>query len=482
MKAIRKLLIASMGLVLFMGIFAPTALAASQIGVTINGTAVEFEDQMPAIVDGRTLVPVSDVFRALGFSTSWDGQARETTLVNNDHHIVIAIDSDTFYVNGTPQTLDVPAQIINDRNMLPIRAVLEAVGKDVDWDGAVQTVVITYEEAVYPDVAAAADIAHAEQREVPIWYYYAQYRNSNPRAAASNGHFAATYENFITTQARPNTDASFSYLWDTWPFPPIDPELDQAARNAMQEGFAGDEVHHTFPFTPDFFDSVTDGLEYHFFLWDSGEPWGFYRRNTGIVVGIGMASQMTDAPHSHTVAHEIAHSLGLGEHLAFLFEEVLSDWRPTSSQPTVFGWSLRNSSAMDRVLMDLAGPAQFWEAVFWSQDSYIELWNQYLGHFVPYETMQLARAGHQAVRSDVSLAQSFMDSTGQEDDWDLTHISVAFANAFDTNLPQARRDNYARIARQEITDIAIWAQQQGLQPYQSHYADMPTRIMLVPIN
>ena len=41
--------------------------AADEINVTINGQVVVFPDQRPAIVDGRTLVPVAGVFQALGF-------------------------------------------------------------------------------------------------------------------------------------------------------------------------------------------------------------------------------------------------------------------------------------------------------------------------------------------------------------------------------------------------------------------------------
>jgi len=143
-KKPRRTLSALLAFVLALGVFIPTTLSAGEIGVTINGTPVVFEDQTPVIVDGRTLVPVTDVFRALGFISDWDGAARQTTLIGNDHRVVITIDSDTFFANGVPQTLDVPAQIINGRNMLPIRAVLESVGKEIDWDGGTQTVLITY--------------------------------------------------------------------------------------------------------------------------------------------------------------------------------------------------------------------------------------------------------------------------------------------------------------------------------------------------
>ena len=43
------------------------------------------------------------------------------------------IDNKTAYVNGEPTELDVPAQIINDRTMVPARFVSEAMGCKVTW-------------------------------------------------------------------------------------------------------------------------------------------------------------------------------------------------------------------------------------------------------------------------------------------------------------------------------------------------------------
>ena len=120
-----------------------SALAAwNAINVIVNGQHINFADQPPTIVDGRTLVPVRGVFEALGFDASWNEQARQVTLSRANDTIVITIDNVTFTANAVSNTLDVPAQIIGGRTMLPIRAVLESVGYDVDWDGEATTVII----------------------------------------------------------------------------------------------------------------------------------------------------------------------------------------------------------------------------------------------------------------------------------------------------------------------------------------------------
>jgi hypothetical protein len=79
----------------------------------------------------------------LGFDVAWNAEAQQATLSRANDTIVITIDSATFTANGTTHTLDVPAQIINGRTMLPIRAVLESVGYSLGWDEATRTVLIT---------------------------------------------------------------------------------------------------------------------------------------------------------------------------------------------------------------------------------------------------------------------------------------------------------------------------------------------------
>jgi thiol-disulfide isomerase/thioredoxin len=127
-----------------------TALANDTIRVVINDQQVEFRDQEPVIVDGRTLVPVRGVFETMGFEVGWDGNLQTAFLVRNDFQIAITIGSDVFTTNGTRYTLDVPAQIIGGRTMLPLRAVLESVGYTLDWDGSTRTVSITSGKSYAP--------------------------------------------------------------------------------------------------------------------------------------------------------------------------------------------------------------------------------------------------------------------------------------------------------------------------------------------
>jgi hypothetical protein len=142
-KNLKRILTTLAVAVLLMSAFLSAAFA-NEISVTINGVRVAFpEGQGAVIVDGRTLVPVRGVFEALGFEVTWHDGSRSATITNDDYEVFIMVGNDVFITNGIPYTLDVSAQIINGRTMLPIRAVMESVGYSVGWNAETRTVEIS---------------------------------------------------------------------------------------------------------------------------------------------------------------------------------------------------------------------------------------------------------------------------------------------------------------------------------------------------
>jgi len=171
MRKIMKLSVTTLllALILGLGIFSPTIAYADEVGVTINGTAVMFEGQGPTIVDGRTLVPVRGVFEQLGFDVSWDGDRQMVTLTSDDYIVDIFVGYSFFRLSdaraslesdGQTWELDVPAQIINGRTLLPIRAVLEAVGYYVGWHADARAVIVSSEPIELGDLEFYNPIAH----------------------------------------------------------------------------------------------------------------------------------------------------------------------------------------------------------------------------------------------------------------------------------------------------------------------------------
>lgn len=119
--------------------------ADNGIGVTVHGEDVDFGDTPPVLVDGRTLVPVREVFEALGFVVDWYGGTQTVTLTRDDYIIIISLGDADFTTNDVSHALDVPAQMIDGRTMLPIRLPLESVGYVVGWDSATSTVIVGLE-------------------------------------------------------------------------------------------------------------------------------------------------------------------------------------------------------------------------------------------------------------------------------------------------------------------------------------------------
>ncbi|WFD11013.1 N-acetylmuramoyl-L-alanine amidase family protein [Tepidibacter hydrothermalis] len=101
-------------------------------------------DVPPVILNDRTLVPVRLVSENLGAKVIWDGKKYEVHIQKDDKEIVLKIDSYKAYVNGKEYTLPdkVPAKLISDRTMVPVRFVSEQLGVNVDWDASNRVVLL----------------------------------------------------------------------------------------------------------------------------------------------------------------------------------------------------------------------------------------------------------------------------------------------------------------------------------------------------
>lgn len=116
----------------------------SGISVTVNGMAVTWTDAAPFIdANSRTMVPLRAVADAMGLNVNWDGSAREATFTNGNKTIYFPIDSNTARTsNGGIVQMDTAAVIVNDRTYAPIRYLAEYFGYEVGWDAATRTVTI----------------------------------------------------------------------------------------------------------------------------------------------------------------------------------------------------------------------------------------------------------------------------------------------------------------------------------------------------
>ncbi|WP_352399772.1 stalk domain-containing protein [Anaerotignum sp.] len=115
-------------------LFAMPVAAHPPIQVYVDGQTVSF-DQAPVIIDDRTLVPMRAIFKALGSQVTWSEPNQTITSTKGGDTVVLKIGDTGLYKNGQlVYTMAVPAQIINERTLVPIRAIAEAFDADVAWD------------------------------------------------------------------------------------------------------------------------------------------------------------------------------------------------------------------------------------------------------------------------------------------------------------------------------------------------------------
>ena len=116
--------------------------AATAPTVNLNGNRLSF-DVPPTIKDGRTLVPLRAIFESLGATVDWNAATRTVRATKDDTVISLTIGEANAYRNKAMLPLDVPAQILNGRTLVPLRFVSEAMGAKVEWNGTTRTIAIT---------------------------------------------------------------------------------------------------------------------------------------------------------------------------------------------------------------------------------------------------------------------------------------------------------------------------------------------------
>jgi|GEM_PF-2759779 len=117
----------------------------SGINVTVNGSAVRWTDAAPFIdSNNRTMVPLRAVADALGLTVNWDGNTRTASFSDGANAIYFAIGSKTARTGGGGMIqMDTAAVIRSDRTYAPIRYLAEFFGYSVGWDGNTRTVSLT---------------------------------------------------------------------------------------------------------------------------------------------------------------------------------------------------------------------------------------------------------------------------------------------------------------------------------------------------
>jgi hypothetical protein len=120
----------------------PGIAAAQEITVTVNGAPVPFSGQSPVQRDGAVLVPLRGVFEKLGAVVTYQSSNKSIVAVKGQTTISLRLGESSAVIDGQARALSTPATAQGGTTLVPLRFVSEALGAQVDWNGATRTVAI----------------------------------------------------------------------------------------------------------------------------------------------------------------------------------------------------------------------------------------------------------------------------------------------------------------------------------------------------
>lgn len=127
---------------LTLGLGLSAAVSAQDIRTELNGRPLQF-DQPAMMSQGRVLVPLRGIFEALGADVVYDPARRSVKATKDNQVVELTLGSRQALINGQSNYLDVPANSVNGRVLVPLRFVSEALGADVRWMAGTRTVALT---------------------------------------------------------------------------------------------------------------------------------------------------------------------------------------------------------------------------------------------------------------------------------------------------------------------------------------------------
>ena len=110
---------------------------------SVLSKGIDFKFDTPPVIKGdRTVVPIRAITEGFGADVNWDNETRTVTIQKGDIEISMPIDSFEVKVNGETVELDVQSEIMNSRTYVPLRFIVETFGLKIDWDSETETIEI----------------------------------------------------------------------------------------------------------------------------------------------------------------------------------------------------------------------------------------------------------------------------------------------------------------------------------------------------
>lgn len=156
----KKLILLFLIGLMLLSAFTYTVFAQDEITVVVNGEklvsdvpaqAVPVYDENGNYTGDRTMLPVRAICEKLNCDVAWNEETQGICVYAKGFMHIMWLEKNTsFTLDGTASLydsyeMDIPPLTINDRTMVPVRALSEIIGAEVKWIEETNTVEITYE-------------------------------------------------------------------------------------------------------------------------------------------------------------------------------------------------------------------------------------------------------------------------------------------------------------------------------------------------
>jgi hypothetical protein len=115
--------------------------------MSVNGEEREIDPgrgTAPTLISDRTMVPIRAIVEAMGGTVGWNEAERKIDLAYGGHSVTMRLDSKDITADGAPKSMDVAPTVKNGRTLLPIRFAAENLSCEIEWIGSTREIVIVF--------------------------------------------------------------------------------------------------------------------------------------------------------------------------------------------------------------------------------------------------------------------------------------------------------------------------------------------------
>ncbi len=157
-----------------------------QLKVLLDGTELSF-DQPPIKENDRVMVPIRTIFEALGYTVDWYDDTQTAVAQKGSNTITVRINNPEISYSGGTYLCDVSPKIVSDRTLVPVRAISECAGCIVNWDEATNTVLLTSNETPN-DVIYTTKIVSIDADSLDEWKEKVEYEERGLRGISTTAY------------------------------------------------------------------------------------------------------------------------------------------------------------------------------------------------------------------------------------------------------------------------------------------------------